>query len=182
MKKTFKMWPVYLMLLPFIPMFVLAIMQFYGYKFFYNETPSERIGIYFLSPGFVGRVDEKIAFIPTKKQRQFMLDRQYIALRNIVLIKTVAGIEGQNVCVSADNLSKNVGEKIVHINSISAPISVNDSKGRSLISVLKDGCTRLATDHFFVIGSNSPYSYDSRYFGTVEREQILGTVKPVWTW
>lgn len=33
---------------------------------------------------------------------------------------------------------------------------------------------KVAVDHYFVMGDNRPESYDSRFWGTVEREKIIG--------
>ena len=37
-------------------------------------------------------------------------------------------------------------------------------------------------DEYLLIGTNSKYSWDSRYFGEVSRQDIMNVVKPIWIW
>ena len=41
--------------------------------------------------------------------------------------------------------------------------------------------TRISRGRFYAGSTRVPQSYDSRYFGLVKRQQIIGTVQPVWT-
>lgn len=42
------------------------------------------------------------------------------------------------------------------------------------------GCIRLSADQAFVLSAD-PDGFDSRYFGPVERRNVVGTALPVWS-
>ena len=44
------------------------------------------------------------------------------------------------------------------------------------------GCRRLGADELFLIATDSAASFDSRYFGPVTRDRVIGRALPVWTW
>lgn len=44
------------------------------------------------------------------------------------------------------------------------------------------GPFRVEPNHFFVLGDNRDHSYDSRYWGTVPRENLRGRVRLVFSW
>lgn len=56
----------------------------------------------------------------------------------------------------------------------------HDGRGRPLAPW--SGCRPLAHGEVFLLASHSPASFDSRYFGPVQREAILGEALPLWTW
>jgi len=67
---------------------------------------------------------------------------------------------------------------LVTINGrVAAQASSADPAGRLLPSW--SGCFRLTSTDIFVL-SLDPGSFDSRYFGPVERRHIVGTAVPVW--
>jgi conjugative transfer signal peptidase TraF len=86
-----------------------------------------------------------------------------------LLIKPIAAGAGDTVC--RDGL-------VVTINGrVAARASTADPAGRLLPSW--SGCFRLAPTDIFVV-SHEPGSFDSRYFGPVERRHIVGMAVPVW--
>ena len=86
-----------------------------------------------------------------------------------LLIKPVAAGAGDTVCRHGP---------LVTINGrVVARAKTADQAGRLLPSW--SGCFRLAPTDVFVL-SEEPDSFDSRYFGPVERRHIVGTAVPVW--
>jgi type IV secretory pathway protease TraF len=58
-----------------------------------------------------------------------------------------------------------------------APIAVRDSCGVTLPRWT--GCRRLGTSELFVFSDRVPNSFDSRYFGPIDRTSVVGVYKPV---
>lgn len=44
------------------------------------------------------------------------------------------------------------------------------------------GCLRLSPDQLFLIAPATAASFDSRYFGPVDRRRIVGRALPLWIW
>jgi type IV secretory pathway protease TraF len=86
-----------------------------------------------------------------------------------LLIKSVAARPGGIVCRFGLRVSIN-GRSV-------ARAKINDAIGRPLPRW--NGCARLNADHAVLL-STDPDSFDSRYFGPIDRRQILGTALPVW--
>jgi type IV secretory pathway protease TraF len=57
-----------------------------------------------------------------------------------------------------------------------APIAVRDSFGLTLPRW--SGCRRLGPDELFVFSDRVPNSFDSRYFGPVNRSTVVGVYRP----
>lgn len=86
-----------------------------------------------------------------------------------LLIKPVAAGAGDTVCRHG---------QLVTINGrVAARTKTADQAGRLLPSW--SGCFRLGPTDVFVL-SQEPDSFDSRYFGPLERRHIVGTVVPLW--
>ena len=71
----------------------------------------------------------------------------------------------------------------VHVNGELLPVStplIADKQGRPL-PVLR-GEYQLGDSDLLLMTDVSPISFDSRYFGLVNRAQIKGVIRPVFTW
>jgi len=91
------------------------------------------------------------------------------------MMKFVAASAGDEINISQTGIQVN-GELLTH----SKPLNT-DPGGRPLPQ-LELNNYRLAENELLLIGDVSPASFDSRYFGLIDRVQIKGVVKPVWTW
>lgn len=90
------------------------------------------------------------------------------------LIKRVVGETGDLVSPTEDGLTIN-GQLIPNSKLIQA-----DSEGRSL-PVFFTRPTVLSPGQVLLMGDTA-ISFDSRYFGPVERYQIRAVLRPLWTW
>jgi conjugative transfer signal peptidase TraF len=86
-----------------------------------------------------------------------------------LLIKPVAAVAGDLVCRHGALITIN-GQAV-------AQAKLADTAGRPLPAW--SGCIRLADTQVFVLAAD-PDSFDSRYFGPVDRANVLGTALPVW--
>lgn len=98
-------------------------------------------------------------------------ERGYLP-RHLPILKRVGAIEGQRVCV--ENGFVRIGERTVAI------ARSGDGRGRPLVPWR--GCRALAHGEVFLFATRSQASFDSRYFGPVQHEAILGEAVPLWTW
>lgn len=132
-------------------------------RLIWNASKSVPLGPYFVHM----RQPEmgQIAVIrPADWVRHFAASRGYLP-ENIWLLKPVFAAPGSIVC--------RFGKHIFVDGKLVAKVRIWDRKHRPL-PVWK-GCHALKSDEVFVLAKPRD-SFDSRYFGPVNREQIVGTV------
>ena len=92
---------------------------------------------------------------------------------NYLFIKPIAAGPGDLVC--------NKPLQGLEINNVhTAPAKRADSNRRLLPAW--HSCRRLGSDEFFVFSNRVPNSFDSRYYGSLSRDQILGTYRQILHW
>jgi conjugative transfer signal peptidase TraF len=132
-----------------------------------NTTPSEPLGLYVETPGPVS-AGPLVAFKAPAAAFPYA-DRRLGYLRHTTLLKTVAAGPGDVVCTETGRLRINGRDR--------APIAVRDSHGVILPRWV--GCRRLGANELFVFSDRVPNSFDSRYFGPIDRSSVVGVYKPV---
>jgi conjugative transfer signal peptidase TraF len=134
-----------------------------------NTTPSEPLGLYTatLEPIRVGAI---VAFRAPAAAFPYA-DRKLSYLHRTPMLKAVAAGPGDRVCTTSDRLVINGEDR--------APIASLDGEGRALPRWM--GCRRLSPDELFVFSIRVPNSFDSRYFGPVRRDAVVGVFQPVAT-
>lgn len=85
-------------------------------------------------------------------------------------IKRVIGLPGESVEIK--------GNKVIIINKIHPDGYVLDEKAYldKTVSTTDMPRLKLADDEYFVLGDNRPFSYDSRAFGPVKKQAVIGSV------
>lgn len=85
-------------------------------------------------------------------------------------IKRVIGLPGESVEIK--------GNKVIIINKIHPDGYVLDEKAYldKTVSTTDMPRLKLADDEYFVLGDNRPFSYDSRAFGPVKKQAVIGNV------
>ena len=131
----------------------------------YNPTDSAPIGWYKLSKNTEPLRDMKVAAYAPNWARVLADDRRYIPY-DYPLIKTIWAISGDKVCYHKNRMSVP--------NRPDIPIQAQDSLGRAM--PVKSGCFTLKTDEVLIVSPDVQAGYDSRYFGPIKRQNILGTV------
>lgn len=135
----------------------------------WNASPSSPIGLYrvgFGAPGFgdlvLVRTPEFVA--------DFAEKRGYIP-RNVPLVKHVGAMPGDEVCAFK--------QAIIINGTIVAQRHGTDPQGRAL--PWWNECRTLDADEVFLLNSGTSASFDGRYFGPIEMEDIAGKLIPIWT-
>ena len=134
----------------------------------WNRSPSVPVGLYLVlaRPAHVG---DYVATRLSGTMQALAERRSYIG-PNTPVLKRVAASEGDRVCRRG---------RIVQIAEERFVIAlVSDRQGRQL--PVWQGCYQLQNDQRFVLGTHLE-SFDSRYFGPINREQIVGVAIPIFT-
>ncbi|RWX64268.1 S26 family signal peptidase [Mesorhizobium sp. M2A.F.Ca.ET.039.01.1.1] len=134
----------------------------------WNASASVPVGLYRVVAGDPVRGDLVLARAP-----DFIADlaaqRGYLP-RNVPLVKRVAALPREHVC--AFNEAIIIGGKIV------ARRLATDMRGRTM--PWWNDCRALSGNEVFLLNSEAPRSFDSRYFGPVPTANIIGRLVPLW--
>lgn len=137
----------------------------------WNASASVPIGLYRIEPGATPRVGDLVALRPAPDLSRFMAERHYVEA-NALLIKPVAAASGTTVC--------RIGLRVTIDARPVASALPRDRFGRPLPTWT--GCRRLPADQLFLIAPYRRDSFDSRYFGAIDRRRIVGRAFPLWIW
>jgi len=133
-------------------------------RLLYNPSASAAVGWYKLND--YARRGDLVAALAPENGAALAMERKYLP-PNIPLIKTVWAISGEEIChVNGQVFVKGRPPLIV---------LKHDVQGRLLPS--RSGCYKLLEDEVFLVSTNVQTSFDSRYFGPVKRENLLGRVE-----
>ena len=132
----------------------------------YNPSPSAAIGWYRVKPNLpIERGSQVAAYAPQWARR--MADERGYLPYEYPLIKTVWAVHGEEVCYHNDRVSVPKRPDI--------PVLGQDVLGRDMPK--KSGCDVLGVDEYLLISPDVQNGFDSRYFGPVTSDYILGRVK-----
>jgi conjugative transfer signal peptidase TraF len=137
----------------------------------WNASASVPLGLYRITPDARPLIGELVAVRPSPELNRFMAERQYVEA-NALLVKPVAALAGARIC-------RNGARVTIDARTVAAALP-RDRFGRALPRW--SGCRRLAANQVFLIAPAHRDSFDSRYFGPVDRRQIVGRALPLWTW
>jgi conjugative transfer signal peptidase TraF len=134
-----------------------------------NVTPSVPVGLYWSHHSAPVRGDFVLIALPPLL-RNLAVGRGYLRHDHHIL-KKVAATDGDRVCRRG---------LAVWINShIRVWARRNDALGRALPVWI--GCRNLAGEELFILGTH-PSSFDSRYFGSILRSDVIAVANPLWVW
>ena len=135
----------------------------------WNASASAPIGLYAVTPGAtVEPGDMVIARVPDPS-RMMAAERRYIPA-NVPLVKRVAAAAGDEVCA--------LGREIFVNGSWVVERRASDAKGRPM--PWWSGCVRLRGRQLFLLMSDSPGSFDGRYFGVTDGNLVVGKARLLW--
>lgn len=141
------------------------------HRLLYNVSDSAPHGWYLLVPE-TEIVVGTLVFVRLSKRVAELADRRGYLPKTVPLLKRVAANSGHQVCA--------LGTLIWIDGKVVARSVALDGEGRILDRW--HGCRLLERDELFLMGTEYPNSFDSRYFGPVNAAQILGRAVPLWTW
>jgi len=132
-----------------------------------NESSSVPRGMYLRTsdPVAVSRV---VVVSPPPNARAYLSELG--APPDAQLLKRVAAVGGELVCIRDGRLAWPRGA----VRALS-----RDRAGRRL--PVWRGCRRLAAEELLVVGDTAA-SFDSRYFGPIDRAEVRGVYREVWRW
>jgi conjugative transfer signal peptidase TraF len=135
----------------------------------HNPTDSAARGLYLLVPtDKVARADLVAARLPDEVA-ELAAVRGYLPL-GLPVIKTVWAAAGDRVCVEEGRVSAPGRPDLVAL--------PHDRSGREL--PLWSGCRTLNPGEVFLASDEVSTSFDSRYFGPVSTQSVLGRVVLLW--
>lgn len=134
----------------------------------WNASASAPIGLYRVGGTDFAIGDMVIAW-PPEPARQFAARRRYLPA-NVPLVKRVAAEPGDAVCALGQDILVN-GRRV-------AERLVRDGAGRPM--PWWSGCITLRRGAMFLLMAQSSASFDGRYFGPTDRNEIVGRATLLW--
>lgn len=135
----------------------------------WNASASAPIGLYAVSPGAALKRGDMVIALPPAEARQLAARRHYLP-SNVPLVKRVAGIAGDRICAV---------DRVVTLNG--RPVAIRraaDAEGRDLPAWR--GCIPLGPGMQFLLMTETPNSFDGRYFGPTLAQDVIGKATPLW--
>jgi len=123
----------------------------------YNPSYSAKVGWYKLTTNEPPKLGSQVAAYAPEWARRLADERGYLPY-DYPLIKTVWAVEGDEVCY--------------HKSSVSVP---KDVLGRDM--AVLSGCHLLMSGEYMLLSPDVQTGFDSRYFGPVGLENIIGHVE-----
>lgn len=136
----------------------------------YNPSPSVPRGWYAIREHSDYHVGSIVLVHLPPPFAELAAQRGYLS-RNTPLLKRVAALAPQVVCMR--NRSVTIDDSPVAIPR------VEDVQHRPM--PMASFCGALDVQQVFLLSSDHPDSFDGRYFGPVDRRQVIGIAEPMWT-
>ena len=142
-----------------------------SHKVIYNGSSSVPRGWYGSRPARTFSVG-MLVLVRLPQEAQQMAERRHYLPADVPVLKHIAALPGTKVCEHRGLVTIN-GELVAHAQD-------RDPFGRVLIPW--SGCRPLARTELYLLNALSRASFDSRYFGPLDRSQVIGAAFPIWTW
>ena len=139
-------------------------------RLIWNASASAPIGLYSLDRPTHLEMADLAAVDAPEPLASFLAEREYLP-RNVLLLKRVAGLPGQQAC--------RIGARITVDGVAMGEALSRDRFGRDLPAW--QGCRRIADGEIFLMNWSVGDSLDGRYFGPISASSIIGRAMPLWT-
>lgn len=137
-------------------------------RLIWNASASLPIGLYRLEPTRADAAGELVAYRPAPEWSRAFAARGYLP-DGVPLLKPVAATPPSVVCRQ--------GRRIVIDGRTVAMALEKDRAGRPLPRW--SGCITLGPEAVFLLAPDVPHALDGRYFGPVDRRDLLGRLVPI---
>ena len=135
-------------------------------KLLYNPSASAPIGWYKLADKSPLEVGDQVAAYAPDWARKLADERRYLPYE-YPMIKTIWASSGTQICTHNNRISVPNYPVIIRLSQ--------DSLGRDMPKL--SGCFSLKVGEYFLVSPDVQAGFDSRYFGAVRRENIIGRVE-----
>ncbi len=135
-----------------------------------NHTDSLPRGFYLVRSRAPSQREIAAFYLPAHVAGQYR-DRAWL-IPGALFLKPVAFLPGTRLCWSAHRMLAN-SRKIA---------TMKDFDARGLPLHHPRGCLTLKPKEIFALSTVSKDSFDSRYFGPIQRSSVIGTATPLLTW
>jgi len=142
-----------------------------AYRLVYNPSESAPLGWYLRVPARRLSVNDWVFTRLPEDVATFAAQRGYLP-QIIPALKRIGAVADQFAC-GQDGALYLDGKLAAHARTL-------DGVGRPLAPWT--GCRRLEADELLLLNPSSAGSFDSRYFGPLSRDAVLGRAIPLWTW
>lgn len=134
----------------------------------WNASASAPIGLYSVTPGAIVEPGEMVIARTPQAFRRMAAERRHLPM-NVPLVKRAVATAGDEVCALGQEIFLN-GRRI----SERKPA---DRAGRPM--PMWSGCVRLRGRQLFLMMDDQA-SFDGRYFGVSERDDVIGRARLLW--
>lgn len=135
----------------------------------WNASASAPRGLYLIMPHAAITHGDMVLVALPDAPRRFAAARGYLP-DGVPILKRIAATTGTEVCAD-DHALTVAGHMVVRL--------AVDRAGHPLPRWI--GCRTLGSGEIFLLMPDVPDSFDSRYFGPVTTDRILGKARPLWT-
>ena len=137
----------------------------------WNASASAPIGLYSVGGAdHIAKGDMVVARL-AEPYRSLAAKRHYLPA-NVPLVKRVAAVPGDRICARGNLL-------FVNGRPVAARLGI-DARGRAM--PWWRGCVRLRGDQLLLLMTDSPASFDGRYFGASAHRDVIGRARLLWAW
>jgi len=134
----------------------------------YNATNSLPVGLYYVVKKTHYQSGDIVCFPIPEHVKRMVSERKWLP-ENSYLLKKIIAVYGDYCCI--DNYK-------YHVKNSYGNIKLTDSSGRTMPEISL--CKLLSINEFFVGDLDQERSFDSRYFGTININNIHGIARPLW--
>ena len=152
---------------------VLLLIKFWGVRLTLQSSDSMPKGLYEVTVASLKEKQltrgETVVFLPPVKILPFLQTRHWVSSHDWMM-KKIMGIPGDKVCLK---------NHLVWINKYPLGPILDEDHQHRVLPHLKF-CRTLSQDEYFVMSTYIERSFDSRYFGPISGDSIIGKALPLW--